>query len=380
MQRKNLRLRRTDDEDDDGADEHFSYDIDAYLPQLFALEGRSFPIVPWSMTMFITLCIVVVHRDTFQLTPFDKSINAVVQTAFGTILGFLLAFQAQQCSNRYWEARCHWEAILHNSREAYRVFLAHCNSEEMINEFGLFLAAFSILARNTLRIRSFQEATLWTAANERCPKKALLMILTEDNVARIMNGKNNLIRSMYATYACERILEKAVEHQCMPRPIERDIRPRLNNLGDALSGCEKILYTPMPWIYTVHLRFMMFVFLITLPLVLIGLDPPTSWYGILFYELVTSYAFLGLEDMAIEIQNPFGPDYSDLPLNQFVNKVFDSIKHMRPRYAPKDNLPAFDDEFERELDAWGADKRYNINMYNASKNKSSDDDDADGGD
>lgn len=203
------------------------------------------------------------------------------------------------------------KSILHHCREAYRVFTAHCNSEELINAFGLYLVSFAVLARNTLLIRSFRDDVIFTNENERSPESALRMIHSEKNVQRIMNGYNNQIRSQYVLFALDRILEKAFEHECSARPIERDIRPCFATLADGLSACVKILYTPMPWIYTVHLRFMMFIFLCSMPLTLLDarglyMNVKISWYGILFYVLVTSYAFLGLEDMAIEIRTRLG--------------------------------------------------------------------------
>merc|ERR1712142_1362270 len=68
------------------------------------------------------------------------------------------------------------------------------------------------------------------------------------------------------------------------------------------------------------------MYLMILPLVFCDFEKPVSWYGVLFYCAIIGYAFLGLEDMALEIQNPFGDDYSDLPLDVFTNIIFQDVK------------------------------------------------------
>jgi len=91
-------------------------------------------------------------------------------------------------------------------------------------------------------------------------------------------------------------------------------------LADQLGACEKILYTPMPWIYTLHLRFVLLLFLFMTPLGMferhLDYEDPSPLQVIMFMSIL-AYCFLGLEDMAVQIQNPFGLDPSNLPLDMF---------------------------------------------------------------
>ena len=76
------------------------------------------------------------------------------------------------------------------------------------------------------------------------------------------------------------------------------------------GGCERIKNTPMPYSYTVLTHRLVFFYCFALPFGLVGtlgwLCPVTV--------LLISYAFLGLDALGDEIEDPFGLDPEDLPL------------------------------------------------------------------
>jgi predicted membrane chloride channel (bestrophin family) len=85
----------------------------------------------------------------------------------------------------------------------------------------------------------------------------------------------------------------------------------ITELGLAVGRCEKIKNTSMPIAFVVHMRAFMLILFITLPLVLAKI---LGWATMLVCVLVV-VAVLGIEGMAAEIENPFGYDCNDLPLD-----------------------------------------------------------------
>jgi hypothetical protein len=79
---------------------------------------------------------------------------------------------------------------------------------------------------------------------------------------------------------------------------------------DELGACERILKTPFPYGYVVHLRTFMLLWLLSLPFALVEV---AGWLTIPIC-IAVAYALLGIESIAVEIENPFGHDYNDLPL------------------------------------------------------------------
>jgi len=298
----------------------FTYDVDSWFEILFAVKGRTLPWRPWLLIMAVTTGMILVD-DKYPFSIFghgvmDKSVNPVVHSTFGIVLGFLIVYQSTQSSNRWWEARCAWENIITHSREATRILCCHCNGREIIKLFGKYLIAFSMTARHYLRQEKF---------SKKYPCPDLAKVLPQEDLDRLyMLAPRH--RPLACLYACQRITEKSITMGLFTRPVARDINPRFVTLASQLGNCERILYTPMPWVYTLHLRLVLVAFLILTPLGMFSEDPLPSLSQIYLFMGILSYAFLGLEDMAVKIQNPFGDNPSDLPLEVFTFVAYRDIK------------------------------------------------------
>jgi len=311
----------------------FTYDIDSWFDIVFSIQGRSVPWIPWITIMTITMCMILVD-DKYGYSilgegRFDKSVNTVVHKTFGVVLGFLLVMQSTTCCSRWWEGRIAWENIITHSREAVRVICSHANGKEIIKLFGKYIIAFSITARHYLREESFTKM-------DQCPQ--LERVLPRDDLNRLYN-LNVRHRPLACLYAAQRISEMSIKMGLYTRPVASDINPRLVTLANQLGICERILYSPLPWVYTLHLRFVLTFFLLLTPLAMFGEDPLPSQSQIYIFMAVISYAFLGLEDMAMKVQNPFDLYPSDLPLEIFTFLVYRDVKDiidMKYRFFGKD--------------------------------------------
>jgi len=298
----------------------FTYDINSWFPILFAIEGRSMPWRPWLLVMTVTTCMILVDDKygyhIFGEGVMNKNVNEVVHSTFGLLLGFLIVYQSTTCCNRWWEARVAWENIITQTREAVRIFCCHCNGKEVIKLFGKYVIAFSITSRHYLRRETF------TSKNP-CPD--LGKVLPRRDLARLYRLPTRH-RPLACLYAAQRIAEMSIKMGLFGRPVVRDINPRLVTLSNEIGVCECILYAPLPWVYSLHIRFVLVFFLILNPLAMFSEDPLPSLSQIYIFMAVISYAFLGLEDMAMKIQNPFGVNSSDLPLEIFNFIVYRDVK------------------------------------------------------
>ena len=84
----------------------------------------------------------------------------------------------------------------------------------------------------------------------------------------------------------------------------------MKQLVDDLGGCERINSTPLPFAYTVHLRRLLILYCFTLPFALVD---TFGWLAVLD-TLGVAYTFFGIEEIGVEIENPFGLDLNDLAL------------------------------------------------------------------
>lgn len=87
----------------------------------------------------------------------------------------------------------------------------------------------------------------------------------------------------------------------------------LSAISGTVGACERIKNTPTPYGYVASLRVFLLLWLFTLPFCLIG---TYSWEAIPGIGLI-AFLFLNLEQMAMEIEQPFGDDPDDLPLEEY---------------------------------------------------------------
>jgi len=92
---------------------------------------------------------------------------------------------------------------------------------------------------------------------------------------------------------------------------------RVRELVDLQGGCERILKTPIPFAYAVHIKHFLVLYLLSMPFVLVG---KMGWYAVPV-TMVISFALSGVEEAGVEIEDPFGYDPNDLPLESICAAV-----------------------------------------------------------
>jgi len=100
----------------------------------------------------------------------------------------------------------------------------------------------------------------------------------------------------------------------------------LSNFEENLSTLEKILTTPLPFVYSAHIRHTVWIYLFFLPFQLIEQFAWSTIPGV----CIASFIYLGFLAAGEEIEQPFGYDENDLDLDLFcqeiVHKDIDGLK------------------------------------------------------
>ena len=99
----------------------------------------------------------------------------------------------------------------------------------------------------------------------------------------------------------------------------RELDDKVQRLTKVLGGGERILKTPLPTGFTRHSSRLLFIWSNCLPA---ALYPVLGPWGTLPASLLTSFALLGIEDISVQLEEPF----DILPLRQFSNTMFDSVQ------------------------------------------------------
>lgn len=229
-----------------------------------------------------------------------KNIN-LMHSTLGFVISLLVVFRTNTAYDRWWEGRKLWGALVNNSRNFAIKLASVLDSKD--EEYRQFFKKYIPLYAESLRVHLQSESTRLSLDAKEHPE---LYILEKDKhipnqVARILSLK---IQQMYK----EGLITDA--HLI-------NFNNELSALTDICGGCERIKNTPIPYSYSSFIKRFIMIYVITLP---IGYVFQLGYY---VAPLVTFIAYVlgSLELIAEEIEDPFGGDPNDLPLQKICNNI-----------------------------------------------------------
>lgn len=107
----------------------------------------------------------------------------------------------------------------------------------------------------------------------------------------------------------------------------------LYNLSDVLTGCERVVNTPLPVAYSISIAQITYAYVFALPFQLVG---KLQWVAIPG-TIIAGYIILGLAQIGRELENPFGQDVNDLPLDSYCSEIATDIDALTSTPAPLNN-------------------------------------------
>ncbi|KAF9183201.1 hypothetical protein BGZ50_004394 [Haplosporangium sp. Z 11] len=87
----------------------------------------------------------------------------------------------------------------------------------------------------------------------------------------------------------------------------------VNTMVDIFTNMERIVFTPIPLAYSIHLRQVVYLYCLALPFTFIEI---LGW-GLVPLMCLVSFTLFGVEAIGREIENPFGKDENDLHMDDF---------------------------------------------------------------
>lgn len=254
----------------------------AFWREAFALRGAATArVLPRALVFSLFAGVVtVVHRAAPQLT-----LGADVVETSGLVLGLLLVFRTAAGYERWWEARRLWGQIVNQSRNLVVAAVAHGPVDRAWRDaVARWVAAFAHVTRRTLR----EERSL----------PEVVALLGEEEAARIAGAPH---MPSYVAGRIAALLRRARDTLGLDPFAFLQIDRERAALLDHVGGCERILTTPIPQVYSVTIRRFIVVYLCVVPFALagpVGLFTPV-------YALFIAYPVLTLEQIGAELQNPF---------------------------------------------------------------------------
>ncbi|MBP7847507.1 MAG: hypothetical protein KAZ94_05190 [Burkholderiales bacterium] len=254
------------------------------------------------MSLITIYSIIIVHLDRTWIL-FDRINNLNLgqfHLIFSFILGIIISFRVNTTYARWWEGRVLWGSIVNNCRNLGFKFDTFVGLEEH-QEFYAYLRAFPVALKFQLR-------------KDRTGMEKEFQKLGVDS-GDIANPVLFLVNRMY------KIINELRDSDQLRFEQYMALDTHLVNLIDMVGGCERILNTPPP---------AAFAFFVKQGLLFYALIFPFGWaeqfgYLIIPLLLVLVYILLGLEMLAEELEDPFGTDDNDLPLDAIAKNIVKNI-------------------------------------------------------
>ncbi len=276
------------------------YDRSSWWRTCFAIRGTVILHIIGRVGLLTGFCLILSLFDAFVLKKNGvdfPNLDPIGHTVLGMALGMFLVFRTNTSYARFWEARTHWGTIVNASRNLARGGAVY---GAPAGELARLITAYVSALKEHLRgngdlsaLRSLVPGRLLAdVAAAGNPPALLARAMSEWIAGRLAEGRFDTIQAAR--------LEGLVA-----------------TLTDAQGGCEKILRTPMPFVYAALIKQVLLLYLASLPFVLVGrmdFAAPLTVAGV-------SLGMLGIEEAGVEMEDPFGTGPNQLPLDRICETI-----------------------------------------------------------
>lgn len=279
------------------------------LKLFLLLRGSVLPRILPTLAVNVAIATLVTwsHGDLWDL---KITLTTIPFTLIGLPIAIFLGFRNNSAYDRFWEGRKLWGELLLRSRNLAR----QCT--------GLIEGDGPALARNGLhdvRVRMVMRAIAYSCALRDMlrhrPLDPLLAGLLQPQEFAQLEGQRNqpdaLMRHMGQDLG--RCIREGRIDSCLAANIDHT----LSAMTAAAASCERIKNTPIPFSYSVLLHRTAYLYCFLLPFGLVD----TIGFMTPVVVAIVAYTFFGLDALGDELEEPFGMEPNDLPLDAICRAI-----------------------------------------------------------
>ncbi|MGB7710775.1 MAG: bestrophin family ion channel [Microcoleus sp.] len=228
------------------------------------------------------------------------------------VLGLLLVFRTNTAYERFWEGRKLWGLLVNSNRNLARQIWVNVDEKEP-NDF--------LEKQETLRLLAAFAVALKLHLRQEPINEELAELISSEQYEKL---KNMNLPPIEISFWIGDYLNRQWNRGCLDIHQLTGMEQLINNLIDVLGGCERILRTPIPLAYSIHLKHLLLLYCLLLPFEIVhdfgwGLAPVMG---------IISFTLFGIEIIGITIENPFSRNVNNLPLDTICNTIKRNINDL----------------------------------------------------
>jgi ion channel-forming bestrophin family protein len=218
---------------------------------------------------------------------------SVIHTTLGFVISLLLAYRINSAYDRWWEGRKLWGALVNNSRNLAIKLSVILKEEKDLAYFRKVIPSYaSILNKDEeTSMLLFDDVDLAINHHKHRPNQIAKMLFQKINdlyEVKKISGDQLIILSN-----------------------------EMQSFTDICGACERIKNTPIPYSYSAFIKKFIFLFILTLPFAYVF----TLGYYVIPVISFIFYVLASIELISEEIEEPFGNDANDLPIEIMAQNI-----------------------------------------------------------
>lgn len=337
------------------------------LPYFLRMQGSITPrmIVPLVFVGFWATLITCISEFVYPLV-----VDSLLLTVLGFVVGLGISFRTSSAYERYVDGRKYWAQLIQASRLMAHLVWIHAEERHeqdpdqgkadlLAKLTGLnLIVAFAVALKHRLRFEPYtnyedleplvshlstfaadaydpnsllnrSRKSIWKVAGEN-----LGLTFAESNPRKTIKRSKKPLGNLplevftYLSVYVQSIINNGTLQTGVLQSIAMD---SLSSLNEVLAGTERVLNTPLPIAYSIAISQITWVYVIALPF---QLWKSLGWITIPG-TIVGAYIILGIAAIGREIENPFGNDVNDLPLDKFCKELQDEMAFIASKPQPK---------------------------------------------
>ncbi len=303
---------------------------------------------------------------------YELIVSNLLLTVLGFVVGLGISFRTSSAYERYIEGRKYWAQLIMTSRDLARHIWIHAEERHsqspdagkadllakltalnLINAFAVSLmhrlrfepyTNYEDLAPLVGNLSTFAGAASGARSLEE-PEKSVLKIIgsylglefLESNPRKHIkratkDGKRLGNLPLEVLHYLSAYVESIIANKTLPDGVSQAmIMGNLASLNEVLAGTERVVNTPLPLAYSIAISQITWTYVIALPF---QLWDSLRWVTIPG-TVVGAYIILGIAAIGREIEDPFGYDENDLPLERYCQQIEDEINVIASKERPK---------------------------------------------
>ncbi|KAF9975019.1 hypothetical protein BGZ65_008465 [Modicella reniformis] len=354
-------------------------------PLMLRIKGTVILAIWWQVILMgiYSLAVLMIH----DYTDWKMNYSLTLVSAMGMVVSLLLVFRTNTAYDRYWEGRRLWSQMtlcIRNLTRGIWVCVAETETRDLLEKKSAInlLVAFAFATKHYLReeygynyddmIDLLSHIPKYSIPTSTQPMDWRTDLPTPHGTVQQHPSQaegqvhlDEMTPQKDPTVATDRAKSRTRRHQVKTQALAFDFLTPTNipvelsyyigsyikscsNKGrvdaatltmmnnalvamiDCLTGFERILRTPIPMAYSIHLHHGTWIYLLALPFQLVG----NSGVGMIPTVMLASFTLLGILGIGYEIENPFNDDYNDLPLDDFCKVIQAEVDTMVAQRAP----------------------------------------------